>query len=555
MTMDPNTLSARVAKLVKAQRYAAALLFAEKHAAVTASALGEEHPATIQAQANLGIVYLKAGDKLRAELRLRRALDAERRRANDQSPVFVRILDFLKRVAGEQALADQTAERLRSLAQRADAEVIKLACPACGESYDGPPLLRAQRVVCLCCDAEFDVPADDASRDTTQTTGNAGTTKTKTTSSAGPTGTTSTTEAPATPSVSEPGAIVASDSLDYSLALPTGGWIRMNQASEKEFGADVAVEHGNLGVLKIVTSEWNLSFEDLCEGIDEAYRQEVKQYHRINTTRVTVAGLPAMAIEYEGLDPESDEPMRMLSHVFVQGKTLFQAIAIGNPITFSALKREAFAALQSFSFDPARAAEHREKFPRQKSAWWRRLTNRPASMPSDMEALLGEGVRWAIGGGVVGVLFGLNSAGSAPGFFGKVVVFILWVFAGAFVGASFRWGRIAAYSGGGHQVLDKIIQALCLPLYPIEWMFSIIFRAPRGFAELFTNFYRLIAYPIGFVSAGCPYVVYVLVTRNTRLSGMLYVVFAVAGGVLGLMGISLLMYLGSLAYGGNPPAT
>ncbi len=263
--------------------------------------------------------------------------------------------------------------------------------------------------------------------------------------------------------------VVASDELDYSFSVAKPGWIRMDPTSEEEYGANVALQHDNLEVMKVMVSDWQLSFEDLCRGIEEAYKQEAQQYRRIAAGRTTVAGLPAICFEYEGVDPDQNQPMRWSVHAFLKGQTVYQFFAIGNPLTFDVLKQEAVGALQSFSFDPVRAGKYRGAFPRRQTPWWQRLDSRPGSLPGDVQAVLFAGAPWAIGGALVGMFLSFNALSMSGGFFGKLVIFLLWTFAGAFVGASFRWGQIGAYSGKGHKALDVIVQVLCLPFYPVEF--------------------------------------------------------------------------------------
>jgi len=526
----------RISALFNQQRYAAAMVIAEDACATAIGALGNQHPDVVQLQTNLGVISLKLGDKLRGELYLRRALEAQRQRAGDGSPQVGKIRDLLARVAGDQPLAGQNPEHIADLEARIRAESVELNCPACGRSYSVSPSVQGQRVECVDCGVEFQA-SSTATRGVVAVPPPPGPQPLQ----------------PAKPprdatAVPEPaGNVVASDSLDYSFALSTPGWIRMDSATEAEYSADVALEHDTLGLFKVVISEWQLTFEDLCEGIEEAYKQETEQYRRITTSRTTVAGLPAICIEYEGVDPEQNQPLRFFAHAFLQDRTLFQVFAIGTPVTFNALKREALAALQSFSFDPAVAQRHRGTFPQRKSSWWRRLSSRPSTLPTDTYAILIQGAKWAIGGSVVGVLIGLDAMSGVSGFFGKLLILFLWIFAGAFVGAAFRWGQIGAFTSGGHLALDKLVQLACLPFHGIEFFLCMFTPAARGFARAITAVNRAVAFPIGFLSAGCPYMAYVLVTKQTRLGAGLYVVFAVVGGVLGLAGISLLMAIASLA--------
>jgi hypothetical protein len=538
-TAGKQTLDKRISSLFKAQRFAAAMVFAEELCADAAGAFGDGHPDAIRAQTNLAVICLKVGDRARAELRLCRALEAERQRVGDQGPRCAKLIDLLKQAVGEQALASQNPQHIAELEQRVRAQNIQFACPACGRSYEGSPFIRSQRVICVDCNAEFEVLAHAAQITSPLPPPESGEPHIVMAAPLPP-------ETP-TPTPATVQNVVASDDLDYTFSLPTPGWIRMNSADEEEYGADVAVQHNNLGVIKVVVSDWALTFEDMCGGIEEAYKQEVQQYHRITSTRGVIAGLPAIYIEYEGIDPEQNQSMKLLSHAFIKEQKLYQVLAIGNPITFAALKREALAAAQSFSFDPALAEKHRGAFPQQKSSWWRRLANRPSSLPTDVQAVLAAGLKWAIGGGVVGVFFGLNAMSSVGGFFGKLLILSLWTFAGAFVGAAFNWGRIGAYVSGGHLALDKLVQIACLPFLAMEIVLSMFTPAARGFGKTITALNRAVAFPIGFVSAGCPYLIYVFLTKRTRLSAVLYIVFVLVGGVLGLMGIGLLITIGSFA--------
>jgi len=163
-------------------------------------------------------------------------------------------------------------------------------------------------------------------------------------------------------------------------------------------------------------------------------------------------------------------------------------------------------------------------------------------LPSQARSLANVGLKWALGGAVVGVLIGLSAASNVPGFFRKILVFGLWVFAGTFIGASFTWGNIASVSKGGAQALDSLVRIGNLPLQLLGKMF----KEAQSFTDLVAQINRLMAQFIGRLSAGCPYFVYVLVTRQTELPPALYVAFVILGGILGLLGINLLIWLGTV---------
>lgn len=174
--------------------------------------------------------------------------------------------------------------------------------------------------------------------------------------------------------------------------------------------------------------------------------------------------------------------------------------------------------------------------------WWRRCAAPTvASLPSGAQALLAVGVRWAIGGAVVGSLVGFSAMNGSHGFFRKILVLGLWVFAGSFMGASFKWGQIGSVSGGGVKALDHVVRIGNFPLQ----ILGKVFKKARGFTDLAAELNRVLARFLGNLSAGCPYLLYVCLTGRTQLDAALYVAFVIVGGVLGLMGVGLLIWLGS----------
>lgn len=153
------------------------------------------------------------------------------------------------------------------------------------------------------------------------------------------------------------GIVFASARYGYSFVLATPGWFRYAAKDEQANDADVLVEHSSIGAIKCVVSPWELDFDDLCSGIEEAYRSEVSDFRLIEQGRTTVAGLPAAFIEYEGIPPDGDgSRIKFFCHVFLKHGMVHQIIAFSTPVVFARLKKEASAAIQSFSFDPAQAA-------------------------------------------------------------------------------------------------------------------------------------------------------------------------------------------------------
>ena len=174
------------------------------------------------------------------------------------------------------------------------------------------------------------------------------------------------TEKPAPPSSAEPsgqweGFLFGSDTLGYTFALPTDGWTRYPAAAEAELDADVFLEHADIGAIKFVISEWKLEPEELLAEAEDNYRSEVKQFNLVGSERTTVAGCAAKRVEYMGILPsdegEEGQLLKFVAWVFVKDRCAYQIIAMSAPATFSRLKKEAAAAVASFSFDPDRARQ------------------------------------------------------------------------------------------------------------------------------------------------------------------------------------------------------
>ena len=524
-----KALRERVEALYKEKRYAEALLPAQELYSTSVAALGAEHADAINGATNLGILHGIVGDKLRAELWCRRALQGATKGFGPDDARTVKIAARLKKVAGEKALEGQTPGHITALAKKASDTDLPLACPACGRSYQVSPVLNGKRITCLDCHTEFDGQAQPQTLATAPE------------------------ETPEAVSVlgqpdaeQQSGFPFASDTEDYSFSVPTEGWVRQSPREERDSGADLFIEHPNIGAIKVVISEWQLDFDDLAEGIEEAWKSEINHYSRITIGRTTIAGLPAVCAEYEGTEEGSTERIKFLAHAFLRDKKVFQVFGIAGPITFPRAKKEASAAVKSWSFDPQKATAVRGSAPVRKMGVAGGLASRIQTLPTDVGMVFQAGIKWGIAGLVIGFLLGLEFAGSANGIIRKLLVLVLTTAMGGAVTASFKWGAIAGATSGGVEVIDTLIRISCIPFHIFEVFFRMFGLPAGGMARLMTEINRLVWGIISCVAAGVPYVIYATTTKRIQVDTGTYVGMVIVGGVGGLIALAILMSLAGI---------
>jgi hypothetical protein len=163
------------------------------------------------------------------------------------------------------------------------------------------------------------------------------------------------------PSPSQEWMTFTSERYGYKFTVPSPGWRRCSPWVERKRGADLAVKHGEMGVLKCVVSECHLAIGEVYARLRVACEIEVEDFKLISKAREVVAGFPGARFEYEGTFPGGDgTKYRILRYALLKEGLLFQIVAPAPPHAFPRLKEETITAVRSFVFDqPAAKAVER----------------------------------------------------------------------------------------------------------------------------------------------------------------------------------------------------
>lgn len=234
---------------------------------------------------------------------------------------------------------------------------ISFACPHCGKKLGVPMAMAGKKGKCPNCQGVVEVPVGPVPAGEVAEPGpqkpvpaGAGTANEESMPDSGgeePEGR----PEPTPGSVSVPPNLFGSDVYDYTFILPTDGWQRYGRAEEEQTGADVLLEHPDMGGIKIVVSEWRLPPNELFESAEEQYRSEVNEFRLLDSRQAKVAGRDAMYFEYMGIADEEEGLLTFGVYCFVEEDQCFQVMAISAPERFGRLMEDVTAAMQSFSFD------------------------------------------------------------------------------------------------------------------------------------------------------------------------------------------------------------
>ncbi len=148
------------------------------------------------------------------------------------------------------------------------------------------------------------------------------------------------------------GTVFSSKKYGYSFSVSGRGWRRSSPKVERKRGADVAVQHADIGLIKCVVSECKLDVNTVYERLGMACEIEVEDFKLISKSKETVAGCPGAVFEYEGNFAGGDgTKYKIIRYAFLRGGLLFQVLGPAPSKTFKRLKDETIAAVASFVFD------------------------------------------------------------------------------------------------------------------------------------------------------------------------------------------------------------
>lgn len=458
-----KNLRERVMKMCRDKQYSKAVLPAEDLYAMCRNSFGESRSATVNTTIDLGMIYAQLNDRARAELLFRQALGTAQGRWGTDDQKYLRSLKMLKQVAGEQALENQTKDRLEELQKKVDRDAIAVECPICDKTYATTPKLAGKEVFCQECELEFTAGGQAQS----------------------PVRQEAAKPVEARPRVAKEGKMHAGSAYPYTFRMPKG-WVRHYEYREK----DVVIEHSELGVFMTVVSDWNLEPGDLnFQFMEEAYAGEVQGYRRIGMSETTVAGIPAYYLEYENdlYEEGGSERKRSLACAFLKDGKLFQLISVTSLEALERAGEETQSAVETFSFDEEEVARVR----------WQEV----------LDVFRG-GIKWGIAGAIAGLVIGLVIATSAAfNNIAKIQLTLFAIVAFGFIGLISGWGQFGCKASGRWEVIREKVKK---------------FEGFLPFYYLLTPVNVAIASFISSVFVGVPYMLFVVIRRRVQIGYWTY---------------------------------
>jgi hypothetical protein len=139
-----------------------------------------------------------------------------------------------------------------------------------------------------------------------------------------------------------------SDAHDYSITVPTAGWVRESPESEEKLEVDMQMQHPSLGIIRCLVSPCSNSFEEMFSVMETAYRSDCGEtFILMEKGCATVAGEPAGYVVFQGSDAVTQELIFHVACVFVHDERLFQVIGMSPPAGGSRITQETRHAVES----------------------------------------------------------------------------------------------------------------------------------------------------------------------------------------------------------------
>jgi hypothetical protein len=151
----------------------------------------------------------------------------------------------------------------------------------------------------------------------------------------------------------------------YCLGLPTTGWLRLPPEQEAALGTEMALNHPDIGVIKIGVSPCPTTLDDLAAGLERTWAGEVAHFFLLRKGQGKIAGQPSRYVEFSGR--VEGARVKFSAHVLLQDGAAYQIVGYAEPVRFPRLKKELLVALRTFSFDPARIARAAQAQPTERS--------------------------------------------------------------------------------------------------------------------------------------------------------------------------------------------
>lgn len=144
------------------------------------------------------------------------------------------------------------------------------------------------------------------------------------------------------------GNVFESEAYGYEFAVPAEDWtVAPTESRTKK--TDIQIERVNCGVIRTTVEPFKGDFHDRLIKLEDHYKEEFGTFFQIISRKdMTVAGYPAMRMEFEGI--RDDEGQIVMLTCFVQGGKLFQVLGLCDPTKSKALQEQYDRALKTFRF-------------------------------------------------------------------------------------------------------------------------------------------------------------------------------------------------------------
>ena len=150
---------------------------------------------------------------------------------------------------------------------------------------------------------------------------------------------------------SEISLVCTSPRRDWGCRIPGSAWQAFPFSSACEADADLMLENPEVGKLKFVHHVWYRRAEALMSEMLEQLPAGLLECSLIQNIRQTVAGEPAVVLEYQGIPAGQPNASYFISFSFVRDNRLYLVIAIGSLERQAALRQAVQMAMNTFTLD------------------------------------------------------------------------------------------------------------------------------------------------------------------------------------------------------------
>jgi hypothetical protein len=197
-------------------------------------------------------------------------------------------------------------------------------------------------------------------------------------------------------------------------AVPGAGWGRRPKKEERQLRCEITADNSTVGTLQCFCYDWNLTLDDLYDGILDFYRERVRRLKVRLRARAALAGQPAIYMEFDGVQKDPNLQFSYVAWLTLRENKIIEILGSAPVEAGEALRGGMAAIPASFSFAPLTAEERRRVL---KAGMLANLlatgSGTPSAKADEMMSILFRGVLFGTSVGLVlGLLLALFVGGT-----------------------------------------------------------------------------------------------------------------------------------------------